>query len=100
MRYTICRNSSTTLVIALGITLSAGASAQNGNPNPGVHPINSNPYGLSYGEWSAKWWQWVYSMPPQTNLQLSGIGQYPQPVTVDCSQNQSGQVWFLAANFG
>jgi hypothetical protein len=55
---------------------------------------------MTYSEWSAKWWQWVFSMPPKTNLQLSGVTEYPQPVTVDCSQNQSGQVWFLAANFG
>src|SRR5689334_5681631 len=32
------------------------AAAQNGDANPGVHPPNSKPYGLSYGEWSARWW--------------------------------------------
>jgi hypothetical protein len=93
MRYTICKNSSTTLVIALGITLSSGASAQNGNPNPGVHPIDSKPYGLSYGEWSAKWWQWLLQIPPETNPILDTTG-------VNCAQGQSGHVWFLPGTFG
>src|SRR5262245_11884284 len=34
-----------------------------GANNPGVLPPQSNPYGASYGEWSAKWWQWAFSMP-------------------------------------
>src|SRR5947209_6336709 len=44
-----------------------------GDQNPGVvHPPCSKPYGLTYGEWSAKWWQWVYSIPVGTNPQLQG----------------------------
>lgn len=27
-----------------------------------VFPIESRPYGLSYGEWSARWWQWLLSV--------------------------------------
>jgi hypothetical protein len=28
-----------------------------------VFPIKSRPYGLSYGGWSAKWWQWLLTIP-------------------------------------
>jgi hypothetical protein len=27
-----------------------------------VFPIESRPYGLTYGEWSARWWQWLLSI--------------------------------------
>jgi hypothetical protein len=69
----------------------------------GIYPPDSKPFGWSYGEWSAKWWQWVYSIPLETNPQLQGIVQppaVPVTVTVDCSQGQAGPVWFLAATFG
>src|SRR5437899_4468391 len=56
-----------------------------GNPNPGIHPINSKPYGLSYSEWSARWWQWVLQIPAATNPNLDATG-------VDCAEGQSGQV--------
>jgi hypothetical protein len=73
------------------------SAAQNdferGNPNPGVHPPNSNPYGLSYGEWSAKWWQWILQIPAATNPNLDATG-------ANCAEGQSGHVWFLAGSFG
>jgi hypothetical protein len=68
-------------------------SNDNNNPNPGVHPSNSKPYGYSYGDWSAKWWQWLLSIPSATNPNTDTTG-------ADCSQGQSGQVWFLAGTFG
>lgn len=64
-----------------------------GNPNPGVHPPNSKPYGLSYGEWSAKWWQWILQIPAATNPNLDATG-------ANCAEGQSGQVWFLGGSFG
>jgi hypothetical protein len=48
--------------------------------NPGVFAIDSQPYGLTYGQWSEKWWQWALS---QTAL--------------DNCPNESGPVWFLTA---
>jgi hypothetical protein len=32
-------------------------------PAISIFPIESRPYGLTYGEWSAKWWQWLLSIP-------------------------------------
>jgi hypothetical protein len=68
-----------------------------------IYAANSYPFGLSYGEWSAKWWQWVYSIPLEKNPQYQGTVQPPKvPVTipVDCTLGKSGPVWFLGASFG
>ena len=65
---------------------------QGGNPNPGVHPPNSKPYGLTYGEWSAQWWQWSLKIPAATNPNLDTTGAH-------CAEGQSGPVWFLAGWF-
>ena len=58
--------------------------------NPGILPPQSNPYGTTYGEWSAKWWQWAMAMP---------FDHSPLAETADCSEGQSGPVWFLGGSF-
>src|SRR5205823_8952020 len=58
--------------------------------NPAIAPPNSHPFGLSYGEWSARWWQWAFSLP---------VDHHPLYDTADCSAGQSGKVWFLGASF-
>ncbi|RJX31828.1 MAG: hypothetical protein C4531_07105 [Desulfurivibrio sp.] len=45
----------------------------------------------TYGEWSAKWWQWLEA---QNFTPLTAQGE------VDCSQGQTGPVWFLAGTDG
>jgi len=32
-----------------------------------IYPIDSKPYGYSYGEWGARWWQWLFSIPRSKN---------------------------------
>ena len=63
------------------------------NPNPKVLPVNSVPYGKTYGEWSAEWWEWALSIPTPDNPLLDMNGE-------KCGVEQSGDVWFLAGNFG
>jgi len=56
---------STLVVTTLALLVSTSpAQAAGPTPTPGVFPINSAPYGKTYGEWSAKWWQWDLSCPP------------------------------------
>jgi len=75
------------------MTLAYGVWAQ-GNPNPRVLPPNSNPYGKSYAEWGAAWWQWALSIPAARNpVNDRTGGQF-------CAEGQSGPVWFLAGTFG
>src|SRR5438105_2653789 len=70
------------------------AQSQNPNdPNPGVVLTpNSAPGGLTYGEWSAKWFKWAYEPPPASSPVLDTTGQ-------NCAVGQSGDVWFLAGTF-
>jgi hypothetical protein len=63
--------------------------------NPAIFPPDSQPYGLTFGEWTAKWWQWAHSIPIENNPMLDQTGE-------DCAQaqNQTGPVWFLAGTSG
>jgi hypothetical protein len=70
------------------------ASEDSGNSrNVSVFPPDAKPYGLTYGEWTAKWWQWIFSMPEEENPAIDDTGE-------NCANNQSGPVWFLAGTFG
>jgi hypothetical protein len=51
------------------------------------------PYGLTYGEWTAKWWQWALSLPKQVNPVLDDNGRFAHV-------GQNGPVWFIAGTFG
>ena len=75
-------------ILAIMLIFTPNAFAQNGNPR--ILPPNSNAYGMSYGEWSAKWWVWTYSMP---------VDHHPLYDTADCSAGQLGKVWFLGGTY-
>ena len=47
-------------------------------------------YGRTYGEWSAAWWQWAFSIP---------AANHPLFDTGDCNVGQSGPVFFLGGKF-
>jgi hypothetical protein len=66
------------LVIALMVSPAMTTFAD--DINPGVFAIDSQPYGLSYGRWSEKWWQWAVKQ-----------------TTFDNCPGESGPVWFLSA---
>ena len=88
------------LALTIGFVTLTAAHAGVGNPgvglgsgnngNPGVLPPASNPFGKSYGEWSAKWWQWAISLPTTA---------HPLFDNADCNTGQSGHVWFLGGSF-
>jgi hypothetical protein len=81
------RHTITMVGLTFGLMISPTYADSSGQPT--IH-------GRTYGEWSAKWWQWVRSIPDpdgQSNP-LTSSGQ------VDCSVAQSGPVWFLAGTKG
>jgi hypothetical protein len=85
-------SSGISLVLVTVTVFAAGAAtaqAPAAAPDP-VMPVRSHPLGHSYGEWSALWWQWAYSMPVQ---------QHPLFDNADCSKGQTGRVWFLGGAF-
>jgi hypothetical protein len=67
---------------------------RNYNSNgPRVFGIDARPYNLSYGEWTARWWQWALSIPIGKNPLLDDNGTH-------CTEGQNGPVWFLAGTTG
>jgi len=56
-----------------------------------VLPVETS--GASYGEWSARWWEWALSIPAAINPILDTTG-------VNCGKGQVGNAWFLAGTFG
>jgi hypothetical protein len=85
------------LVVGIGFLLLAPASTRvalaNEDANPPVLAPQSHPFGHSYGEWSAKWWQWALAQPKAVNPLLD-------PTGANCGEGQKGKVWFLAGAFG
>lgn len=67
--------------------------AQGKRANPKVLPPQSEAYGMSYGEWSAAWWQWAFLIPADRNPLLD-------PTGANCAEGQTGKVWFLAGTTG
>lgn len=65
-----------------------GASPNGSQGNPEVLPPNSSFRGHTYAEWSAKWWQWAFSLGANENPITTG-GAAP------CTNGQTGNVWFL-----
>lgn len=65
-------------------------AAAGGGATAGVHPPGSNPYGRSYGDWTAAWWRWAFSLP---------MDGHPLFDTADCNAGQAGPVWFLGGAF-
>jgi hypothetical protein len=70
--------------------------AGDGHPEKGppgkveIIPPNAHPHGLSYAEWTVKWWKWAVSMP---------VDRHPLTDTAPCNANQSGDVHFLGGSF-
>jgi hypothetical protein len=78
---------------ALLLSLSGNiAFADDGDGNPRILPPNSHPYGRTYGQWAAAWWQWALAIPVDRNPLVDETG-------ANAAQGQSGQVWFLAGVF-
>lgn len=50
-------------------------------------------YGANYGELSARWWQWLLSIPAAVNPNVD-------PTGANCGLKQYDDVWFLAGGFG
>jgi hypothetical protein len=61
--------------------------------SPLVFSVDSFPHRLSYAEWTARWWQWLLSIPVENNPANDNSGE-------DCCTHQHGPVWFLAGTVG
>jgi hypothetical protein len=88
---TACR----TLALAAVTLGAATASAQALTPGDlTAYPPHTLPYGQSYSQYAADWWQWVLAQPASTNPATDTTGG-------NCAVGQSNPfVWFLAGDFG
>ena len=77
----------------------AGHALEAASSGPGVLPPQPPPFGTTYGEWGARWWQWFFQTPRNVNPEVSPPGTATAPAAVDCSAGQSGNVWFLGGTF-
>lgn len=68
----------------------AGGGKRCGTADALIYPVGSSPHGASYAEWSARHWQWLYSLP---------VDAHPLFDTADASAGQSGHVWFLGGTY-
>jgi hypothetical protein len=75
--------------LALLVLLICPARADGGPGQSLVFPPQASPYGASYQEWAARFWQRTLSLPVDA-------ASYAAPL----SDGQSGQVWLLAPPLG
>src|SRR5712691_7423620 len=76
------------IVVGLAIAPRPGAFAD--DQQSGVFPSDESVFGMTYGDWSAAWWQYVLSIPTATNPVFDTTG-------TNCAIGQSsGPVFFLA----
>jgi hypothetical protein len=80
------------LMACAGLAL-IGIAAMGAAPPPAttrVFPPSAQPFGKSYKEWSAKFWQWALSLP---------VGGHPflDTPSFDVTEGQDGPVWFLGS---
>jgi hypothetical protein len=62
------------------------------NDDSMVYSLDSKPFGLTYGDWTVEWWQWILSMPENINPLFDMTGERS-------NINQTKQVWFLAGTY-
>lgn len=74
------------------LLLPLGSAVDADDLNPGLYSPDSTPFGLEYGNWTAKWWNWVHSVPPEQNVNFDETGEF-------CSIGQEGPVWFIGPSF-
>jgi len=62
--------------------------------SPRIYETDSKPFGKSYTEWTAVWWQWLGGIPKNRNPACHGTSNF-------CNESQGNpNVWFLAGRFG
>ena len=85
------------LAAAFGLLAMSSANvavAANDCVNPRIIPTYSLAYGNNYPEWTAKWWQWAFSLP-----NVPGNSFLPTS-SFKIEMGQYGNVWFLGGPLG
>lgn len=85
-----------TAILSLGTASSTWADGKGKGEKPRIFPPHSQPYGKSYGEWAAAFWQWSLALPLEGHPFLPSA----EDPFFDFGANQAGKVWFWSAPDG
>lgn len=81
------------LVVATMLITAGMANAETAAAAPTIVPANQNVLGMTPGDWSAAWWQYVLQIPADLNPATDTSG-------VNCGVDQAaGPAFFLTGNF-
>jgi hypothetical protein len=83
----------TTVLLVLSFLSVNSKEVLSDSTNPGVFSLDSKPFGISYVDWTAKWWQWFIKIPNSQHPFGDMTGE-------KCGFMQSGPVWFLVGSAG
>src|SRR5262245_38694790 len=86
----VVATSLTGLVVVVGMTVAGTipVAQADGSVAVSVIPRDASAYGNTYGEWSARWLQGLFTIPAATHPALDTTG-------VHWAEGQAGPVWFL-----
>ena len=76
-------------LVSMGLSACKKDKMDTGDINALAYPVTASPQGVSYAEWSMRWWNWIMSTPCASNPSYDPDGTFT-------AQNQSGPVFFLA----
>ncbi len=96
LKSTLTKSLRPLLLVTTILSLAAASSALAGGRHargPHVYPPSSHPFGKSYAEWQASFWQWALALP------VEGHPFIDSP-DYDFSAGQSGKVWYVGAPDG
>jgi hypothetical protein len=79
--------------IVLQISVSQAVASSVSSTEQLTYQVDSEPFGVSYEDWTAKWWQWLLSIPTADSPAVDTTGEH-------CGVGQNGSVWFLAGTTG
>jgi hypothetical protein len=82
-------------VLSIFVILAGGNVAVYAQETPEslVYSPEDAPFGISYEEWTTKWWSWFISIPTDQNPINDHTGEM-------CTEYQEGPVWFLLGSGG
>jgi hypothetical protein len=61
-------------------------------PSKLVFELGSNPFNLTYADWTIKWWQWAYLIPKDIHPAYDDTGKF-------CKESQKEPVWFFPGTY-
>ena len=81
------------IAVSMSVYLFSLAAVAQSDRNP-LYAPNEKPFGISNGEWTAKWWKWLMEIPQPQNPAVDLDGKY-------CNMGQNDpNVWYITGTFG